>query len=396
MTDTQRTALGTGDLVGEPTGQDKLKLAHERLTAAVADLADSDGWQRMLTVAAKFHHYSPSNILLILAQRSDASAVTGFRSWQQLGRQVRRGEHGIAIFAPVRGRRKAAGAEGGENDTAPPTDVTGGGSPPTSGQLRPDPGSTTPTTTAAEPSDGTRSAESSTGPRSVPGFRIVHVFDISQTEGDDLPQAAAPELLTGQAPEGLWDGLAAQVREQGFSVIRADCGRANGITDYFARTVVVAKQLSDSQAAKTLCHELGHVLLHRPQIRPDGLDRPRAEVEAESVAYIVTAAHGLGSEPYTVAYVTGWASGDLGLLRSTADRVLSTAAVILKATPPARPPTVLTGEGVQRPFTPVRAQRRGLDAPLSRLTSEPNPCRQPVTGSARVMGETPAGHGMSW
>jgi hypothetical protein len=106
---------------------------------------------------------------------------------------------------------------------------------------------------------------------------------------------------------------------------------ANGRTDFSERTVTLHHDLPGAQQTKTLAHELAHIRLHAPEVRPDNLTRDRAEVEAESVAYVVTAAHGLATDEYTVPYVTGWADGDLELVASTATRVLSTARTILRS-----------------------------------------------------------------
>src|SRR5665647_1550121 len=80
--------------------EDKLEALHYQLIEAVAALATSEGWRRMLTIAARFHDYSPSNIFLIGMQRPDATRVAGFRTWKALGRHVNKGEHGVAILAP--------------------------------------------------------------------------------------------------------------------------------------------------------------------------------------------------------------------------------------------------------------------------------------------------------
>src|SRR5438132_4542588 len=89
---------------------DKLRALHAQLEAAFAELVSGDEWARMLTAAARFHHYSPANVLLILRQRPDATRVAGYRTWQQLGRQVRGGERGVAIhpvhLPPSRRRRE--------------------------------------------------------------------------------------------------------------------------------------------------------------------------------------------------------------------------------------------------------------------------------------------------
>lgn len=295
---------------------DKLRRVHDRLAAAVRDLTRSDAWRQMLTVAARLPSYSPHNLLLIASQRPDASRVAGYTDWRKLGRQVRKGERGIAILAPVRYRV----SDGGDRNA---------------------------TATAMSNAD-----DASTERRQVlRGFRVVYVFDVAQTEGSPLPEVR-PQLLEGQAPPGLWDALARQVHDAGFTLTRGDCAPANGVTDRLSGCVTVRADLPDAQAVKTLAHELGHVLLHGPDA-PAPMTRGRAEVEAESVAYLVTTAHGLDPADYTVPYVTGWADGQVGLVLDTAERVLSTAGSILAATAAAdtvdaAPPQHLP-RGVSRP-----------------------------------------------
>ena len=266
----------------------RLQAVHEQLTASVEALASSEAWTQMLTVAGRFHRYSPNNVLLITVQRPEATLVAGYRTWQQLGRQVLRGEQGIAILAPV---------------------VT-----------RADP----------EPDQDTTS-------KVLRGFRVAHVFDVSQTDGKPLPEAG-PSLLAGGSPRGLWDRLADQVHAAGFTLDRGDCGAANGYTDHVSRHVRVRDDVSPAQASKTLAHELAHVLLHGPD--QPARDRHVAEVEAESVAYVITAAAGLPTEGYSVPYVASWASGDSNVVREAATRVLSTARhIIEQAGPPSDPLT---------------------------------------------------------
>ena len=282
-----------------PAQTERLRRAHARLTDAVTALTTSEGWRRMLTVAARFHNYSPHNVLLIGVQRPDATHVAGYRTWQSLGRQVRHGERGIAIIAPYTSRADARAADGAHHEPAP--------------ELLDD-----------------------DGKRVLRGYRVVHVFDVSQTDGEPLPEVA-PQLLTGGAPDGLWDALAGEVTAAGFALRDGNCSPANGVTDYLARTVTVRDDLPSAQRVKTLAHELAHVLLHDPAVRPADLDRGRAEVEAESVAYLVAHAHGLDSNDYTVPYVAGWAGGATGVLLATAERVMGAADRILTAAPPARP-----------------------------------------------------------
>jgi hypothetical protein len=249
----------------------------------------------MLTVAARFHRYSPHNVLLISVQRPDATRVAGYRTWQQLGRQVRKGERGIAILAPVTYRR----------DPDPDAGPTG----------LPD-------------ADGRR--------RAVRTFRVTHVFDIGQTDGPPLPEVG-PRLLAGDGDPALFEALTAQVQAAGYELRREACAhpQANGETSFGDRVVRVRPDLPGAQAVKTLAHELAHVRLHDPASEDGRVPRDVAEVEAESVAFLVTAAHGIDSGEYTVPYVAGWSGGATGPVMATAERVLSTASQILDATPPA-------------------------------------------------------------
>src|SRR5687768_14644492 len=219
---------------------DRVAELHDQLEAAFEAMTTGEDWRRMLEVASRFHDYSVNNMLLIVWQRPDASRVAGYRKWQELGRQVRRGERSIRILAPV------VRCVDDDDDDGNTTRV-----------------------------------------RRVVAFKAVSVFDVSQTQGEPLPDLDRPRLLTGEAPAGLWDALAAQVAEQGFTLDRADCSPANGVTRWDTRSVTVRPDVDDAQAVKTLAHELAHVRLHEPTIVPFDHHRGLREVEAESVAYIV-------------------------------------------------------------------------------------------------------------
>jgi DNA primase len=241
-----------------------------QLHAGVEKLTTGEDWRRMLDISSQLHAYSFGNVLLISGQRPDATMVAGYKRWQELGRQVRRGERSIRILAPVIVKR--------EDDNG---DVT----------------------------------------RVVVGFRATGVFDVSQTDGPELPDTM-PRLLDGEAPSGLWDALAAQVEARGFTLDRGPCGSANGLTDFGARSVRVRADVSTAQAAKTLAHELAHVLLHGPKEVRYFACRGRCEVEAESVAYVVAGWAGLPTDGYSFPYVAHWAEGDWKRVQETGTDVL--------------------------------------------------------------------------
>jgi len=271
------------------------------IEAGVAELVAGEGWQRWLSVAARFPRYSFRNQLLILAQRPDARVVMGYRAWQALGHQVRRGEQSISILAPCTYKTKR------------PT-----------GELDAD------ATSADRPADTTEDAEAGKARRVLRGFRVAHVFDISQTDGDAVQPPQRPALLDGEAPPGLWDTLATQVRNAGYTLTRSEIASgANGVTNFTHRTVILAPHLSPAQAAKTLAHELAHVTMHTGTETTGGC-RGTAEIEAESVAYIICHTAGLTTAGYSFGYVAHWSGGDPKSIRQTADRVITTARTILQ------------------------------------------------------------------
>lgn len=125
------------------------------------------------------------------------------------------------------------------------------------------------------------------------------MWDVTQTSGDPLPDRPRPVLLAGQAPDGLWESLAEQCEGAGFTVARAGIeGASNGYTNLTTQEVVIDVDLEPAQAVKTLAHELGHVQMHDPASFAQGETRTcrgAGEVEAESMAYLVAAEHGLDS-----------------------------------------------------------------------------------------------------
>lgn len=333
----------------------KLEALHEHLAEAVGALVTSDDWRRALEFAARFRARSFNNTLLIYAQHQAAYAagrvpepsptyVAGFKQWLSLGRHVDKGQSGYAILAPVTARFASPMPSDGNSWRR-----LGRGEQPLAGEM-------------------VRSR--------MVGLRPAHVWDVSQTSGEPLPEQPRATLLTGLAPEGLWDGLADQITARGFGLrlvsTAAAIGGANGLTDYTTREVWVRMDMDDAAQVKTLAHELGHVMLHGPDNADAMMHRGVAEVEAESVALMVGAAHELDTRSYTIPYVTSWASSVEGktqieVVQSTAERVRATAVTILDALP-----TSQTADG-----TPPGLDRR-TPVPLPPTLATETANRQPV------------------
>jgi hypothetical protein len=306
-----RTLTPAQQETADQARRETVEQLHQQLAEGIANLDNRDEWQRYLRFARGFHQYSFGNQILLLRARPDATAVCGYRGWQTKGYQVRRGEKAIRILGPVTRR-------------VPLTDPAG--QPLMDDQGRPRYG------------------------LEMTGVRPVSVWDISQTDGPPVPEAPKPVLLTGQAPPRLWDSLAEIVTEQGYRLERGDCGTANGLTSYAERFVRVRDDVDDASQVRTLAHEVGHVLLADPAQVAGIVDcRGLREVEAESIAFMVSEAHGLRSGQYTFNYVTGWASQASDTLtaeqvvRATGQRVIDTVDKILAHTKP----TPTTGELLQ-------------------------------------------------
>lgn len=253
------------------------KESAERILAAVKSITTSDDWQAFLRFTRSFHHYSPTNRMLIFAQCPEATHVAGYRDWQARGRQVRKGEHGLRILAPLVGK---------------------------------------------DPEDESK--------RRVYGFREVSVFDVSQTDGDPLPENPAPySRLTGEA-QG-WDALVAYVEANGGKVTVTDAMLAEGDTNTRTREVRV-QPAEQAHMVAVLAHECGHLTVHvnDDDTREYVECRGDMEVEAESIAYIVCDRLGLDTSTTSTAYMAGWASSKTATeVRQGLDRIVKGADAIL-------------------------------------------------------------------
>lgn len=254
--------------------------AIQQLAAALNE-GRSETITRYLATMATFHHYSFTNTLLIFGQRPTATHVAGFHTWLKLGRYVRKGEKGIAIFAPMRLKLRAD-----------------------------------------DERNVNQQVSDETTDQTVLRFRIVHVFDIEQTEGESLPE---PARVEGEPAEHL-TRLKALIAERGITLEYTDTlGLADGAS-IGGRIFVKAGKPAGEEFA-VLVHELAHELLHRRPLeqRPSKTVR---ETEAEAVAFVVSHAIGLQTSTACSDYIQLY-NGDAKTLMQSLERIQRTSAEIL-------------------------------------------------------------------
>ena len=249
----------------------------EQLAKAVDDVRASELFRQYLDVQARFHKYSWHNTMLIVTQKPDAERVAGFKTWLTMGRHVRKGERGIMIFAPRPWKHTETNEQTGE-DTE----------------------------------------------RQGVSFRPVYVFDVSQTDGEPLPEVSVPDVET--ASDSLLASLERVASKRGIAVnyTELDAG-FYGVSK--GGTIDIATGHATGQQAKTLAHELAHEAMHK-QNRPSGLTRTIAELEAESVAYVVCSHFSLDVEVRASRYIALW-DGDAKALRESLERIAKTARDII-------------------------------------------------------------------
>lgn len=274
-------------------GDERLAAVLVMLERGIEAMLTSDGFAAYLRAIARFPTYSARNIALINAQNPNASRVMGYRAWQALGRQVRRGERGLRILAPY---RRAI------------------------------------TQTAGDVSDDERATTA------ISGFGVATVFDIAQTDGEPLPQPTAPQLLAGDSPLAgwLWDRLAAFLADEGVPLERRPLAQGYGVYFPVIRRVAIHAELDGDQAAKTLAHECAHHVALTRAVGQHGASRADAETIAEGAAFAVLARYGLDSGEYSFPYVAAWAGaptegGSRAVLARNLAAIRTTAATLIAA-----------------------------------------------------------------
>jgi antirestriction protein ArdC len=251
----------------------------EALLATVADkidtLTSSGEWAAYLRFLGSFRHYSFNNTLLILVQCPHASHVAGYRTWQQHSRQVRKGEKGIKIIGYSTKKRTDVDQETGEETI-------------------------------------TR----------IPSFPVLTVFDVSQTEGDELPSDGFA-LPTGNDRHGVEQLVSDWLTRGGWNIETERIGGGvNGYTDHKAHRVALNETLEPAGRVAVLLHEAAHVVLHA-ELEPTEYQQHRGiyETEAESAAFVLASLLGVPADEKSIPYIAGWSSADRALIEANAANV---------------------------------------------------------------------------
>ena len=274
---------------------DELHQITDKLEKGVKDVFQSDKYKQFLNVMAKFPRYSVNNTMLIMMQRPDAQLCQSFTGWKQMGRYVKKGEKGISILAPAPYKIEREQTKLDEKGR-PVFDADG-----------------EPVKEKVEVT--------------IRAFKVVKTFDLSQTDGKELP-AIGPSELVGNI-EG-YPKLLQALQEispvpVSFELIDGD---AKGFYHLEDKKIVVQDGMSEVQTIKTLLHEMAHQKLHDKDNVPEAKDISRngKEVEAESVAYVVCQHYGINTSDYSFSYVAGWSEGkETPELKASLDKIRQTA-----------------------------------------------------------------------
>ena len=279
------------------TREEKMSAIQKKLEDGVRAIFTSEKYQEYISAMSKFPRYSINNCILIASQLPEASLVCGFRKWQtEFNRTVNKGEHGIMILAPIKGKTEVVEEVFDENNKA------------------------------VVDENGNQKTEKVT--REYQTFRPVYVFDVSQTSGDPLPTLASELNETVDSFEEMKSVLISiSPVPVSFETIN---GGANGYYSPTAGKIVIDEHLPQLQMLKTMVHEIAHATLGHGS-KEDKWDRQTKEVQAESVAYWVTQMIGLDTSDYSFGYISGWSKDkevselkeSLDVIKQTADKLSS-------------------------------------------------------------------------
>ena len=284
------------------TEKQRVQELTNKLEQGLQDLFNSDSYCNYLSTMSKFHNYSFNNTLLIAMQKPDATLVAGYKAWQKnFERHVNKGEKAIRILAPAPYKIKE------ERDKIDPV-----------------------TQELLLDKDGNPQKEEVE--ITIPAFRAVSVFDLSQTDGKPIPELTAKELLSDV--EGYQDMIRAVEAISPVPIeLEEIAGDSKGYYDREAKRIAVQENMSESQTLKTMIHEVAHSKLHSKEVEQDEQmkkDRNTKEVEAESITYTVCQHFGVDTSDYSFGYIAGWSSGrDTKELRASMDTIRRTASELI-------------------------------------------------------------------
>ena len=276
----------------------KVKEITDKLEAGLKELFESEKYKSYLSTMSKFHNYSFNNTLLIAMQKPEATLVAGYQAWQKnFERHVNKGEKAIRILAPAPYKIKE------ERDKLDPV----------TGEMMFD-------------ENGMPQKEETEV--TIPAFRAVSVFDVSQTDGKPIPELEVNELLS--TVEGYEDFVQALMNISPVPIAFEDIpGDSKGYFSTAEKRIAVQENMSESQTLKTMVHEVAHSMLHDKEVNQSMdipvKDRNTKEVEAESVAFTVCQHFGIDTSDYSFGYIAGWSSGrNMKELKSSLDTIRKT------------------------------------------------------------------------
>ena len=281
----------------------KVKEITDKLEAGLKELFESEKYKSYLSTMSKFHNYSFNNTLLIAMQKPEATLVAGYQAWQKnFERHVNKGEKAIRILAPAPYKIKE------ERDKLDPV----------TGEMMFD-------------ENGMPQKEETEV--TIPAFRAVSVFDVSQTDGKPIPELEVNELLS--TVEGYEDFVQALMNISPVPIAFEDIpGDSKGYFSTAEKRIAVQENMSESQTLKTMVHEVAHSMLHDKEVNQSMdipvKDRNTKEVEAESVAFTVCQHFGIDTSDYSFGYIAGWSSGrNMKELKSSLDTIRKTASELI-------------------------------------------------------------------
>ena len=281
----------------------KVKEITDKLEAGLKELFESEKYKSYLSTMSKFHNYSFNNTLLIAMQKPEATLVAGYQAWQKnFERHVNKGEKAIRILAPAPYKIKE------ERDKLDPV----------TGEMMFD-------------ENGMPQKEETEV--TIPAFRAVSVFDVSQTDGKPIPELEVNEPLS--TVEGYEDFVQALMNISPVPIAFEDIpGDSKGYFSTAEKRIAVQENMSESQTLKTMVHEVAHSMLHDKEVNQSMdipvKDRNTKEVEAESVAFTVCQHFGIDTSDYSFGYIAGWSSGrNMKELKSSLDTIRKTASELI-------------------------------------------------------------------